>query len=92
MRFLVLFFLLITMPLLATEKKPSLSIEENLHGGTILKLSDGTEWQIAPESVAISQTWLIPTPLKIEKIDRKDYSHKITNISAKNFVLAKPKK
>ncbi len=66
-----------------------LTIEENLHGGKILVLSDGSTWEIAPQSLKTSQSWIIPSALKIEKINHPTYPYKIISIQTGSYVLAR---
>ena len=67
-----------------------LTVEENLHEGKILVLSDGSTWEIAPQSLKTSQSWIIPSALKVEKINHPAYSYRIISIQTGSYVLARP--
>ena len=67
-----------------------LTVDENLHDGKILVLSDGSTWEIAPQSLETSQSWIFPSPLKVEKIKHPIYSYKIISLHTSSFVLARP--
>ncbi len=72
------------------QQDQDLTVDENLHDGKILVLSDGSTWEVAPQSLKISQSWIVPSPLKVEKINHPTYSYKITSIPTNSSVLARP--
>jgi hypothetical protein len=72
------------------EQQESLTVEENLHGGKILILSDGTKWEIAPQDLSTSSSWILSVPMKVEKSNNKMYPYKIININSQSSVLARP--
>lgn len=67
-----------------------ITIEENLHGGKVLILSDGSSWEIAPQDLNISQLWILPVPLKIEKSNNSTYPYRIINMNSNSAILARP--
>ena len=67
-----------------------ITVDENLHNGKIIVLSDGSTWEVAPQSLQTSQSWIFPSALKIEKINHPSYSYKITNIHTGSYILARP--
>ena len=72
------------------QKSQEISIEENLHGGKVLVLSDGSTWEVAPQDLTISQSWILPVPLKIEKSNNTSYPYRIINTNSNSSVLARP--
>ena len=72
------------------EKNQEITVDENLHSGKIIVLSDGSTWEVAPESLKISESWIFPSPLKIEKINHLSYPYKITNTYTGSSILARP--
>lgn len=73
-----------------TQAVENLTIAENLHGGKVLILSDGSKWEIAPQNLNISSTWILPVPLKVEKSHNATYPYRITNTNSMSSVLARP--
>ena len=71
------------------EQKQDLTIQENLHGGKLLVLSDNSRWEVAPQDLHISETWIIPVPLKIEKSNNPSYPYQITNLNSRSTILAR---
>ena len=71
------------------QKGQDLTVEENLNEGKILVLSDGSTWEIAPQSLKTSQSWIIPSALKIEKINHPAYPYKIISVQTGSYVLAR---
>ena len=70
-----------------------ITVTENLHNGKIIVLSDGSTWEVDPKSLQTSQSWILPSALKIEKINHPNhpnYPYKITNIHTKSSILARP--
>lgn len=72
------------------QQEENLSVEENLYGGKILVLSDGSSWEVAPQDRYLSQNWLTPVFLEIEKSAHPYYPYRIINTESKSTVLAKP--
>ncbi|QVL58213.1 MAG: hypothetical protein KFB93_03795 [Simkaniaceae bacterium] len=72
------------------QKKQEITIEENLHGGKVLVLNDGSTWEIAPQDLNTSQSWIFPSPLKIEKSSNSSYPYRIINTNSNSSVLARP--
>lgn len=73
-----------------TQQEKELTIEENLHNGKILILSDGSKWEIAPQDLNTTQAWVIPGPMRIEKSTNLSYPYRIVNINLNSSVLARP--
>ena len=67
-----------------------LTVDENLHSGKILVLSDGSSWEVAPQSLEYSANWIFPTPLKVEKSGDSAYPYKITSIQVNQTILVRP--
>lgn len=67
-----------------------LTVDENLHSGKILVLSDGSTWEVAPQSLKVSENWILPSPLKVEKSGNKTYPYKIIIIQTNESVLVRP--
>lgn len=72
------------------QQNQELTVEENLHGGKVLVLSDGSAWEVAPQDIKNSQLWILPSPLKIEKSDDPIYSYRITNMQTNSSILVRP--
>jgi len=67
-----------------------LTIEENINSGRMLKLSNGTIWEIAPQDTSITEIWIFPFPLEIKKSQNSTYPYYIINKRSKTKVLARP--
>ncbi len=89
MRHLISLFLLLA-PLAIAYGQEALTVDENLHSGKVLVLSDGSTWEVAPQDLGTSQTWLFPSPLKIEKSGDATYPYRITNAQAGTSILVRP--
>ncbi|MCB1107239.1 MAG: hypothetical protein KDK76_04000 [Chlamydiia bacterium] len=72
------------------QQEQDLSVTENLHDGKILILSDGSTWEVAPQSLSVSQTWIFPAPLNISKSTNTYYPYEITNIQTSSSILVRP--
>lgn len=72
-----------------TQVPQELTVQENLHGGKVLLLSDGTKWEVAPQNLDISSTWIFPVPMKVEKTGSGNYPYRIININSQSSVLAR---
>ncbi len=72
------------------QQREEITVEENLHGGKILVLSNRTSWEIAPQDLSTSQTWILPVPLKVEKSNNPTYPYRIINTNSNTSVLARP--
>lgn len=72
------------------QQQKTLTVEENLHGGKVLVLSDGTKWEVAPQDLNTSSSWILPVPMKVEKSNNKMYPYQIININSQSSVLARP--
>lgn len=61
---------------------PKLSMRENLQGGKLLKLSDGSIWQVDPNDLNISRIWLFPFDVEITQDPYSHaYPYKMKNLS-----------
>lgn len=67
-----------------------LTLSENLHNGKILKLSNGTVWEVAPQDTNITEIWIFPFPLEVQKSTNKTYPYYIVNKRSKTKVLVRP--
>lgn len=61
----------------------------NVYGGKIIQLSDNTVWEIAPEDIKISETWLNSIPIKVTKTTNPNYPYLLINLLNKVSVKAK---
>jgi hypothetical protein len=68
----------------------ALTLEENLHNGRMIKLSDGSLWEIAPQNLHISEVWILPIPIEVEKSDHHIYPYYLVNKTSQTRVLARP--
>jgi hypothetical protein len=63
------------------DKKDSLYLNINIQNGKVLILSDGSEWEVAPEDRSISSLWITPFPLEIKAEGSQDYPDTIFNLN-----------
>jgi len=73
-----------------TRNHPDLTVDLNLHNGKVLVLSDGTSWEVAPQDLTTSQSWILPSPLLIEKSNNTYYPYKLINKATNSCVLVRP--
>ncbi len=73
------------------EKKDSasLSISENIDGGSKILLSDGSLYEIAKKDTAISAEWLLPHVIQVTHSSDKDYPFLLNNTQSGSTVKAK---
>lgn len=74
----------------STSNDSNLTLDENLHNGKVLKLSNGTLWEVAPQDVEITEIWIFPFPLKLGKSGNKAYPYYLQNLRSKTKVLVRP--
>lgn len=67
-----------------------LTVEENLHGGRVLVLSDGSTWEVNPQDLSISSAWILPSPLEVKKSSDGTYPYRIINTRSQSSVLVRP--
>ncbi|MCH9613236.1 MAG: hypothetical protein SP1CHLAM54_02340 [Chlamydiia bacterium] len=66
----------------STVKVQKLTMQENLQGGKLLKLSDGSIWQVNPSDLNISRIWLFPFEVEITRDPTSDsYPYMMKNLS-----------
>lgn len=63
------------------EKKDSLYLNVNIQNGKILILSDGSEWEVAPQDRSISSLWITPFPLEIQDGGSQEFPNLIVNLN-----------
>lgn len=63
-----------------------LTLSENLHGGKIIRLSDGSTWEVNPRDVSRAQVWLFPFPIRIEKNDSSTYPYRLVNANTNKYI------
>ena len=70
-------------------KTPPLTITKNI--GTLVTLSDGSNWEIAPEDVHITKKWHLSDRIEVVKVKNPLYPFKLVNRSTKGgeFVKAR---
>ena len=66
-----------------------LTLEENLHNGRIIKLSDGSSWEVAPQDLHISEIWVLPITIEVEKSDHPVYPYYLVNKTSGTRVLVR---
>jgi hypothetical protein len=64
-------------------------IEENLHSGQYIHLSDHTYWNIRLTDTPISQGWITPVEILVSQSNDPDYPYKLTNSVTGSSVLAR---
>ena len=64
-----------------TYKPPAepLTINENLHGGRVLRLNDNSIWEVAPEDINYTQLWVTPFQVKVKYVGHGEYPYTLTN-------------
>lgn len=75
-----------TDPLLGRKKE----LESNLQQGKILKLADGSLWEVAPQDLLISQSWILSISLSVEASDNPSYPYFLINEASGSKVHARP--
>ncbi len=89
-----MFFLYAILSLSAQEEtsisQEILTLAGNIENGKYLELSDGSYWEVAPDSQSISQLWIFPAPLKIVPGKDPNYPYLLINANTQEEVLAKP--
>lgn len=76
----------------AEEEKKPLYLSQNLDNGKILRLSDDSEYLVAPEDIINSSFWITPFPLRIEPSDDPEYPLRIVNINNGQYVKVRQTK
>lgn len=73
----------------ADELIHALTIALNVSDGKILELSDNSVWEVAPDDLVISQSWLSPIPVKVTQTTDPNYPYLIINLRSNQSVKAK---
>lgn len=76
-------------PLLSRGEVLSATLEENLHSGRYIKLSDGTIWNIRPLDTPITQSWITPVEISVSSSSDATYPYTLTNSLTGSSVLAR---
>ncbi len=66
-----------------------LTFELVLSGGSLVKLSDGSVWEISPSDVNKTSVWLIPFPIEIKSGNDPDYPFLLINENTGDSVRAR---
>lgn len=72
------------------EFSQSLKVALTVSNGQFVQLSDNSVWEIAPDDLTTSQSWLSAIPVKITTTTHPTYPYLITNLE--NNVSVKAKK
>ena len=72
------------------EQKKPLLLQENLYNGKILKLSDETLWEVAPQDLTITRVWLSSFPVEVKESGQTPYPFFIINQQSQTKVLVRP--
>ena len=70
-------------------EEKSLYLSVNIQNGKELILSDGSQWEVAPENRSISGLWITPFPLKITCIGGTEYPYELINLNTLEKVRIK---
>ena len=70
-------------------EQKKLYLSQNLDNGKILKLTDDSEYMVAPEDIINSAYWITPFPLRIEKSNDPEYPVKLVNVNNGQYVKAR---
>lgn len=76
-------------PLQAATPTSRPQISENLRNGQVIRLSDGSLWNIRPQDTLITQSWITPVDILISQSGDPDYPYKLTNSLTGSSALAK---
>lgn len=67
----------------------ALTVALNIAGGKFIELSDNSVWEISPDDLVVSQSWLSPIPVKITPSSNPNYPFIITDLRSGQSVKAK---
>lgn len=74
----------------ATPKNTPAIIEENLKSGRFIRLSDRSLWEINPSDTPITQGWITPVEIKVDRdSDNANYPYTLTNSLTGSSVRAR---
>lgn len=73
----------------AAPPKPEIYLSENIKGGTQLRFSDGSLYEVAPKDRDMAQLWITPFSASFEPSSDPAYPIKITNAITGSSVNAK---
>lgn len=65
-----------------------ITMSENIDGGKILKLSDGSKWEVDPRDLSTSELWLFTFPVKVSKKGNGQFPYEIKNLNTGSIVRA----
>jgi len=71
------------------ETKITLTVNQVISDGKYLKLSDGSFWEIEPDYIPITGSWLMAPDVTIRKSPDPIYPYEMTNTTSNTKVLAK---
>ena len=97
MRYILLSFIFIfslfsleaTTPAKVRSKTETLSVNEVISDGKYLKLSDGSDWEVEPDAIPLTGSWLLAPKVTIVKSADPSYPYHLTNTTSNTTVLAK---
>ncbi len=55
------------------------TLQENLKSGSVIRLSDGSLWNIHPKDTPITQSWITPAEIVVSQSGDPTYPYKLTN-------------
>lgn len=67
----------------------NLSLFTNIDGGRKLELSNGNIYEVSPDDLNVSSSWITPFPLRIEASDDPYYPLRLVNIHTGRSVKVK---
>lgn len=67
----------------------ALKVALNVSDGKFLELSDNSVWEISPDDLMISQSWLSAVPVTVTQSSNASYPYLITNLNSNQSVKAK---
>ncbi|MBS0616199.1 MAG: hypothetical protein JSR58_06580 [Verrucomicrobia bacterium] len=73
----------------AEAPKPEIYLSENIKGGTQLRFSDGSVYEVAPQDRGTTQFWITPFSATFGPSTDTQYPVKITNTVSGTSVSAK---
>jgi len=65
-------------------------LEENLHGGSYIRLANKTLWSVSPQDANIAQGWITPIDIIVTKSGDSEYPYHLLNTVTGSYVRAKP--
>lgn len=70
-------------------KEQKATLQDNLNGGTYIRLSDNSLWNIRMSDTPISQSWITPVDIIVTQSGDPSYPYKLTNTATGSSIFAR---